>query len=427
MIQSSTETALIAALLQDNTAWLDVRALISSDDFTDGNCAAIFKGLEELEGKSDYVIMSAWLTKNQRAELRLYVNEISDHGNSLYTMHYAREIKEASTKRKIQSVADGIKVHPGSSEEVLREAEGKIISLYSTDQKGFRGAVDMTRDYASRMAMLASKGLEISGLSSGLGALDCITDGFKDGELIVIGARPSIGKTSLMVGIADHISLTLEKNVCIFSIESPEVELIHRFLSRRVGISAKKLRTGKFCDGELVAVSDALELLSRAPLWVNDVSTIDIMSMRAQIKKMMNRGDKPDIIMIDYLQIMDVEKGYDTFATKLGRVVQGLKNIAKELPAPVVVLAQINRNNEERSPRLMDLKDSGAIESIADMVILLHREEFYKGDKCEPEKKGKIEIHVAKNRNGPVGLLELNWTGEYTRISEPNSFSGRDE
>ena len=416
--QETNETVLIGSIFQNPENWMAVREIVKLEDFTDRRCMEIFNAIEQLEGKYDLVILTTKLKEMQYPGLIPFATEIITHGNSLYAIEYANIVHDSAVKRKMNLLAEDIKASDKPIEDTIRDAESKLVSLYPDNKKGFSHIHEIIEENKVRLVDMIKRNQDISGLTTGFRRIDLPTDGLKNGELIIIGARPSIGKTALMVSMADHIAVELKKNVAIFSIESSTHELFHRFISQRAKITTKNLRLGKFTEWESSMFKLAIEIFDGVNLSINDIGSQNLFGIRSQIYKLINSGKGPDIIFIDYLQRMEVEKGYDSYALKIGKITKGLKNIAKEMNIPIVALAQINRNNGEAFPRLMDLKESGEIEADADIVILLHREEFYKKENCPMDSKGKMSVDIAKNRNGPVELIELNFEGQFTRITE---------
>lgn len=412
---SNIEKALIGTLIADDTLWSEVRVMIDCKDFYNLKCAEIYGVIEKLDCKVDLNILLEHLSP----ELMAIARETMILSMPSQILEYAKIVRGYSRKRQAIEEAEHIKINSMTMDpvnDIVKTAVSRLERLMENDGKVFRHAGEIAVDYVNRIMMLKEKGVEVSGLTTGYRSLDLTTDGFKPGELIIIGSRPSIGKTSMMLCFSEHIGCVLKKNVAIFSIESPEGELFNRMVSIRAEITTQRLRTGQLNAYEHERMMLAAEDLGASGISINDLSVIDILTVKNQARKLIAEGKRPDIIFVDYLQIMETERSNDTFANKISRVTQGFKNLAKELMIPVVVLAQINRANGEEPPRLMDLKDSGGIEAIADMVILLHREEFYKKDGCSLEKKGIIEVDVAKNRNGRTALINLGWRGEFTKI-----------
>ena len=421
---SEIEKALIGSLIMDSTLWDEVRVIIDTDDFADPKMSMFFGNIKELRGKCDSVILTRHMRGKNIPDMHsiiLLMNECMEKCMPNVAITYAQTIKEDSKRKKTKTIGERIRELATSNEpmeDIIRKSNDELLKLIDTNEKEFRPSNEIAMDYANHMANMKLKGLKISGIPSGYKQLDEAIDGFQNGGLYIIGARPSIGKTSMMLCLAEHMAIDFKKNVAIFSIESPERELFNKMVSIRSEIPTNKLRINALTTYEDERYMSAVEELGLANISVNDLCMIDVLMITAQIKRLINSCKTPDIIFIDYLQIILTEKSSDLMAYKIGRVTQGIKNLAKQINVPIVVLAQINRENGEAPPRLMDLKDSGAIEAIADCVILLHRDEFYTKVKCEEENKGKIDVDVAKNRNGIQSLIKMKWIGSCTKIKE---------
>lgn len=412
------EQILIATLLEDNSKWYDVIEIVKPEQFEDKNCRICYEIMNEVNGEIDIVLLSKKLRDKGHPELIVWATKIMGGGMPTQVIKYAMNVKEDFVKRQLVSIGNLMKSLPNdkSTDQVIRDYTNELTSLLGNSGKDFQAIGPLLIDYIERMKAKKDRGESFNGIPCGLSKLDEVVDGFRPATLTIIGARPSMGKSSLICKMITHMAMKENKKVALLSLESCIDEVIEKITSGMTDIPSLKIRSWNFNKSEEMTFGAcAGDLNSRNNIYVNDISVIDIYSIRAKIKRMMNSGFCPDVIFVDYLQIIDVEKGHDTFANKIARVTQGLKNIAKELNIPVVVAAQINRANGEEPPRLMDLKDSGAIEAIADVVILLHREEFYKKDST---KKGIIEVNVAKNRNGCLAYIEYRWIGETTQIKE---------
>jgi replicative DNA helicase len=414
---NDSEQAIIGTLIS-SPGLIDVaRKRLKTEHFTDGSCATIYGGMLEL-GTFDMVTMFAWLRKGNHGDLIKVLTDVSSCGVPTMLDEYITLVVDDYKRRRLVETSAKITElakSKGSVKEIIRHAEGEYISLYDTDETCMKPIKDDLVDYVSRLNKLKGQGFEISGLTTGFPFLDKVTDGLRNSELIIIGARPSMGKTSLAMSISTHVAVSLKKRVAIFSIESPTIEIINKIISQTAEISTQKLRTGKINDFELTKILEAIDILADADIWINDLSTIDIYTIRYLLKQMVRDGKRPDLIVLDYLQIVQTEKGFDNFAKRMGNVAQQLKNIAKELNVPFLVIAQVNRNNEQNAPRVMDLKDSGDIEQIADIIMLLHRDEWYLKDKCPEPKRGILDVDVAKNRNGSTNNVALGWIGDCTK------------
>ena len=414
------EKDLISALIECPERLDDVLEHISAEDFSDNTCKAVFTEMV-VQGKFDiHTLTNKFRSNKDNVSVKLLV-DVAGTGFGSSAVEYAKVIKEESKKRKALAMAQQLITETGSemsAQEVIERMGERLLTLYDTTDKTFRSAKDMIVSYLERLVMLSEKGSDISGLSTGWRCVDLATDGLKPGELIIVGGRPSQGKSSVMTQIAYHIAVVLKLPVAVFSIESPESTIMDKIISQKTGIETRVLRTGKLTKEQNDTMMFYMNELSVAPLYLNDVSSININKIKYQIKRLINSGVRPACVMLDYIQIVETDKGGDTRAAKVGRIGQELKNIAKELNAPVVALAQLNRSVEDTSPSLYSLKESGDLEQIADQVWLLHREEFYRKDKCSEEKKGKIDLDIAKNRDGQTLALSLNWVGSCTRVDE---------
>jgi replicative DNA helicase len=242
----------------------------------------------------------------------------------------------------------------------------------------------------------------------------------KGGELIVIGARPSNGKTSLMIHIADHVAIELKKRVAIFSIECQENEIWNKFVSRRARVPTKKLRIGRLDDYQQSLVNNAIDLLADCNIHLNDVSIMTSLGVRANVRRMIINGQKPDLIMLDYLGLVRMSNGSESKSEKIGMITKDFKALAKDLDIPFVLLAQMNRKAGEEGgmPKLHHLRDSGEIEQDVDQAWFTYIPMHELGEKCPEDQQNKMYIGQKKNRNGATLDLEVNWDGENTRIYE---------
>jgi replicative DNA helicase len=412
------EHELIASLLVYPEKLGEAKDVVSSSDFLDDKCRVIWEEMER-QGKFDYVTLTAKFRSDNQPIVEV-LKSLNGTGGSDVTS-YAKIVREASKKRETVRLAKELIESTGSDltvNELIENVNERLLSLYETPEKGFRNSNDMIIDYLARLVMLAERGEDISGMTTGWRTLDLCLDGLQPSKLYVIGARPSQGKTSCMTQIAYHVAVVLKKTVAMFSIESPEITILDKMISQHARVETKKLRTGRLTADEKSLVMMQSDLLASAKFFMNDVSSINIYKIRSTLRKLCAEGNKPDLICLDYIQIVETDKGSDSKASKVGKVCQGLKNIAKELNVPVIVLGQLNRGVEADFPTLFSLKDSGDIEQIADAVILLHRPEFYLKGKTPEDQQGKIFLDCAKNREGEVLTMQMNWTGNYTLITE---------
>jgi replicative DNA helicase len=260
------------------------------------------------------------------------------------------------------------------------------------------------------------EGGEISGISSGLKELDAITLGFQNTDLCILAARPSMGKTSLALSIAQHSAVNEGKAVVFFSLEMGAEQLAQRLLAMEAHINLKSLRGGKARDDDFRRIADAMARLSEAPLYIDDMPAISIAELRQRARRLKLQG-RCDLLVLDYLQLMSAPAKIQSREQQISEISRGLKALAKELKIPVIALSQLNRSLESRPnkrPMLSDLRESGAIEQDADVIMFVYRDEYYHEDS---EEKGVAEIIVGKQRNGPTGTAKVSFIAQYTKFA----------
>ena len=304
-------------------------------------------------------------------------------------------------------------------QKILEIGEERVSSSIPTMKEMVNDAI------TSIEQLVANKG-GITGLSTGFHVLDNMTSGLHAGEMFVIAARPSMGKTALAMNIAEHVALDAGKPVAVFSLEMSSPQLVQRLLCSRARVDSKKLRDGFIGKQELGSISSAAGLLSKAKMFVDDTPGLSILELRAKARRLHNR-ENIQLVVIDYLQLLrsNTRRAQDNRQIEIAEISSGVKALAKELKIPVIVLAQLNRNPESRTgdskgrPRLSDLRESGSIEQDADVVALLVREKYYAEDEeARKEAEGKATLIIAKQRNGPTGDVPLTFLEDYTRFED---------
>jgi len=345
---------------------------------------------------------------------------------------YYREIlREKFLLREVISVCTEFAARSydeqGNAEILLGEVEQRVLSI---GDERFRVNVPSMKEMVNSAItdiekLIANRGA-ITGLSTGFASLDRMTSGLHPGEMFVIAARPSMGKTALAMNIAEHVALESDKAVAVFSLEMSSQQLVQRLLCSRARINSKNLREGFIHQRDFTNITSAAGLLSKAKMFVDDTPGLDILALRAKARRLRNR-EKIELIVIDYLQLLrsTSRRAQDNRQLEIAEISYGIKALAKELKIPVVVAAQLNRNPEQRTgdskgrPRLGDLRESGSIEQDADIVGLLVREKYYAEDEeSKKEAAGKATLIIAKQRNGPIGDIPLTFLEEYTRFEE---------
>lgn len=413
----SEEKDLIGEILAKPENYDDVRMMVSEQDFSDGSCREIFKMFEET---TNWKVISAKLKGMGNHKAEEVMMDALAVGIGCHAKELANQVKEASRKRKLMGDLESVKELSKSGksvDEILKFIDEKTLSLYQEDHEGLMVAKKFLINYLETLIRMKDRSSNILGLSTGLKSLDFIINGLIGGELIIIGARPSVGKTSLSTQIAWEVAVVQKKRVFFYSLESIKKTMTDKLISQAGRIPLRRLKNGSINDDENNLAYHYIDQLSQSELYLNDISNINIYKMRGEIKRFIGKGLKPDLIVIDYLQLIETEKSHDSLSSRVGKVSSGLKQIAKELDIPLIALSQLNRDGQEQ-PTLANLRDSGQIEQDADVVILLHREELYKKDKTPDNMKGKILLDVAKNREGATETLLLNWHGETTKIYE---------
>jgi replicative DNA helicase len=301
---------------------------------------------------------------------------------------------------------------------VLDNAERMVFEIAekgSRGRKGFKALKDILPATVDRIDELHQSDGSITGISSGYNEFDKLTAGLQAGDLIIVAGRPSMGKTTLAINIAENAAIGSKKGTAIFSMEMPAQQLAFRMISSLGRVDQTHLRTGNFPDEDWSRINTAVQLMSEAPIYIDDTPGLSPTEIRARARRL-QREHGLDLIVVDYLQLMQVEGTKENRATEISEISRGLKALAKELELPVIALSQLNRSVEQRTdkrPVMSDLRESGAIEQDADLIVFIYREEVYNQD---TPRKGIADITIAKQRNGPIGDFPLTFVGRYTKF-----------
>ena len=411
------EQSVLGALLLEKDAVVKVADILRPEHFYDKRHGIIYEAIVQLFLSGvpvDLLTLIEYLKKHRllkKAGGRAYISGLVDAvPTAAHVVEYAKIVKEHAVRRGLINAASYItEVAFNSSEpitEVLNKSQQKLfeVSVEGID-KGFVHVKDLLEQVYEEAALVSENEGGIMGLPSGFKDLDKMLGGFQKSDLIIVAARPSIGKTSLALDFVRHAAVKLKKNVAIFSLEMSKTQLIQRLLAMESGVSFWNIRTGSFTDEEYAKISDAMGVLSEANIWIDDQPGQNIIEIRTKARRLyLEHG--LDLIVLDYLQLVKGNR-QESRVQEVSEVSQELKNMARELEVPVIALSQLSRRVEERQdrmPQLSDLRESGALEQDADVVMFIHREEFYDPD---TDKKGIAEIKIAKHRNGPTGIVEL--------------------
>jgi replicative DNA helicase len=424
------EQAVLGGLMLDERAWERIADKLAEDDFYRKDHRLIFRAIGELSNKNqpcDAVTLGEWFESNSLTELvggTSYIIQLANSTPSAANIAaYAEIVREKSILRQLidagtEIVGDGFQPEGRSSQEILETAEQKVFHIAETGARGKKGFVPMRAAVKEAFQILhqryESKG-SVTGLATGFTDLDEITAGLQPSDLIIVAARPSMGKTALAVNMAEHAALKSKKAVAIFSMEMSASQLAFRLISSLGRINQQHLRTGDLQEEEWPRVTSAITLLSDAKIFIDDTPALSPAELRARARRLKREHDV-GLIVIDYLQLMQVPGNKENRATEISEISRSLKAMAKEMNIPVIALSQLNRSLEQRTdkrPVMSDLRESGAIEQDADVILFIYREEVY--DKESP-KKGSAEIIIGKQRNGPIGVVNLTFLGQYTRF-----------
>ena len=424
------EQSLIGGLMLDATAWDKVADVIISADFYRKDHRLIFEAIANLiEAGSpcDVVTVSEYLDNRNELDhaggleyLATLANETAGAANA---RAYAKILREKSTLRALINAGNEISGSAFTTEgrtasQILDDAERLVFQIAEKGARGkagFKSLKQILPQAVDRIDLLHQSEGDITGISTGYTEFDKLTAGLQKGDLIIIAGRPSMGKTTLAVNIAENAAIGAKVPTAIFSMEMPSQQLAFRMISSLGRVDQTHLRTGNFPDEDWSRINTAVQLMSEAPIFIDDSASLSPTDIRARARRL-HREHNLGLIIIDYLQLMQVEGSKENRATELSEISRSLKALAKELEVPVIALSQLNRSVEQRTdkrPVMSDLRESGAIEQDADLIVFIYREEVTNPD---TPRKGLADIVIAKQRNGPIGDFPLTFVGRYTKF-----------
>ena len=436
------EQSLLGGLMLDNAAWDKIADLVVDADFYRKDHRLIFDTIARLveEGQPcDVVTVSEHLDNRGELEkaggleyLATLANETPGAANA---RAYAKILRERSTLRSLISAGNEISGNAFATDgrtasELVDEAERLVFEIAekgSRGKKGFQSLKQILPDTVDRIDLLHQSDGDITGISTGYKEFDKMTAGLQPGDLIIVAGRPSMGKTTLAVNIAENASIGGQVPTAIFSMEMPSQQLAFRMISSLGRVDMAHLRTGKFPDEDWSRINTAVQLMSEAPIFIDDSPGLSPTEIRARARRL-KREHGLGLIVLDYLQLMQVHGNTENRATEISEISRSLKGLAKELEVPIIALSQLNRSVEQRTdkrPVMSDLRESGAIEQDADLIIFIYREEVYN---AETPRKGIADISIAKQRNGPIGDFPLTFVGRFTKFENwvPETYMGED-
>jgi replicative DNA helicase len=424
------EQSLLGGLMLDHKSWDKVADVVTAADFYRKDHQLIFEAiaiLAEGANPSDVVTVSEWLENAGQLEaaggleyLATLANETPGAANA---RSYAKILRERSMLRSLITAGNEISGAAFSTEgrsaaEIVDDAERLVFEIAESGARGksgFKPLKDILPDAVDRIDLLHQSDGDITGISTGYTEFDKLTAGLQPGDLIIIAGRPSMGKTTLAVNIAENAAIGSKVPTAIYSMEMPSQQLAFRMISSLGRVDQTHLRTGRFPDEDWSRINTAVQLMSEAPIFIDDTAGLSPTEIRARARRL-QREHGLGLIVIDYLQLMTVPGNKENRATEISEISRSLKALAKELSVPVIALSQLNRSVEQRTdkrPVMSDLRESGAIEQDADMIAFIYREEVYNQD---TPRKGIADIAIAKQRNGPIGDFPLTFVGRYTKF-----------
>lgn len=422
------EQSVLGGLMLDNRAWDQVVDRIRETDFYRHEHKLIFRAmgrLVEANKPIDVLTVSEILREFQELDQvggEVYLFELANNTPSAANITaYGDIVREKSVLRLLISAAGDITEHAFNPQgksivELLDAAERSVFSISELGTRG-SGPVNIKEFLAKtmdRIDTLFHSDSSITGVPTGYNDLDDKTSGLQASDLIIVAGRPSMGKTTFAMNIAENVAIKSKLPVLIFSMEMPGEAIVMRMLSSLCRIDQLRIRTGKLADEDWPRISSTISMLSDAPLFIDDTPSLSPAEMRARARRLAKEHGQLGMIVVDYLQLMQVPGFNENRTAEISEISRSLKGIAKELKVPVIALSQLNRGLEQRAdkrPVMSDLRESGAIEQDADLIVFIYRDEVY--NEGSPD-KGTAEIIIAKQRNGPIGKLRLTFMGQYT-------------
>lgn len=424
----SAERALLGSILIDPSSINEIAATVGADDFYVQEHKQIYLAMRELFDASQEIdpvtLIDSLVHKGvyEKAGGESYVRSLLDVTPSAMNIaDYARIVKEESTRRRIIEVCGEISEMTYGEQEavpqVLDLAQSRFAEIaQGRDSRTFRHIRDVLRDVLENLHRLQTDKDAATGLPTGFSGVDKLLVGMGNSDLVLVGARPGMGKTAFALNVATNVALSSGKKVCLFSLEMSAEQLTSRMIASEALVDSYRLRSGQLDPEDWKKIADAAMRLSATDILIDDTSGITVTAMKAKLRRVENLG----LVVIDYLGLMESEQHYDNRALEVSVISRGLKLMAKELRVPILCCAQLSRGPESRTdkrPQLSDLRDSGAIEQDADVVMFLYRDEYYNTSRDPDQRDGNIaEVIIQKNRHGSTGNVKMGWLAPYTKF-----------
>jgi replicative DNA helicase len=438
------EVTILGGMLVDPVAIVDATMLLKTDDFSLDSHRRIYSAmlhLAEVGHAVDIVTVAEELRKKKELDSIggvAYLASLSEGlPRKLSIESYVRIVRDKSLMRQLMTVCDMGMIDAADQSQialdVLNNVSSRLVEISENAiTGGFSDITAIVKDSFGSIDALYEQGREVTGLATHYLEFDRMTSGLQESELTIIAARPSMGKTAWAINIAENAAVRGGKVVAVFSLEMSKASLLRRMLASQALVNSKAIQTGMLMRDDRAKLIEGLERLMESKMFIDDTPGITLAEMRAKARRLKQQHGALDLIVIDYLQLMTgsagAQKGFENRTQEVSAISRGLKALAKEMRVPVVALSQLSRASEQRGgdkkPLLSDLRESGSIEQDADVVCFIHREEYY--DRENEELKGKAEIIIAKQRNGPTGSIQLAYLADYTRFEnlQPGGDSG---
>ena len=424
------EQSVLGGLLLENSAWEKIADIVQEEDFYRHDHRLIFRSiaiLAERDDPLDVITLSEWL--KDRSELEnagglVYLGTLAkDTPSAANIKAYAEIVREKSILRQLISIGseiseDAFNAGERPSKELLDEAEKKVFEIaeQGNRKQDFQNIKGLLKQTLAHIDELSKSDATITGASTGYTDLDEMTSGLQKGDLVIVAGRPSMGKTTFSMNLAEFIAINDKKPVAIFSMEMPAEQLVLRMFASMGRVPLSDIRTGKIREEDWPRIGMAVKTFGETKLFIDDTAAMSPTEIRAKARRLHREHGQLGVIVIDYIQLMQTGSKSDNRAAEISEISRSLKALAKELECPVIALSQLNRSLEQRPnkrPIMSDLRESGAIEQDADVIMFIYRDEVYNEDTAD---KGMAEVIIGKQRNGAIGKVRLTFTGKYTRF-----------
>ncbi len=424
------EQSVLGGLLLENSAWDKIADVVTEHDFYRHDHRLIFRSIAVLAEKDeplDVITLSAWLKDRDELENAgglAYLGTLAkDTPSAANIKAYADIVREKSVLRQLISIGseiseDAFNAGERESRELLDEAEKKVFEIaeQGNRKQDFHDIKSLLKQTLANIDELSKSDSSITGASTGYADLDEMTSGLQKGDLVIVAGRPSMGKTTFSMNLAEFIAINDKKPVAIFSMEMPAQQIVLRMFASMGRVPLSDIRTGKIREEDWPRIGMAVKTFGESKIFIDDTPALSPTELRAKARRLHREHGHIGVIVIDYIQLMQSGSKSDNRAAEVSEISRSLKALAKELECPVVALSQLNRSLEQRPnkrPIMSDLRESGAIEQDADVIMFIYRDEVYNEETAE---KGMAEVIIGKQRNGAIGKVRLTFTGKYTRF-----------